>query len=75
MRASSRSWHSDPAALSTLRSIVRGASTAGIVDQVATMETRLMRSLARQRLDAILLDGFGAFALLIAVLGLFGGLS
>lgn len=66
----------DPAALSaTLRSIVRGASTAGIVDQVATMETRLMRSLARQRLYALLLDGFAAFALLIAAVGLFGGLS
>lgn len=66
----------DPAALSaTLRSIVRGASTAGIVDQVATMEARLMQSLTRQRLYALLLDGFAAFALLIAVIGLLGGLS
>jgi hypothetical protein len=66
----------DPAALSaTLRSIVRGASTAGIVDQVATMEARLMQGLARQRLYVLLLDGFAAFALLIAVIGLFGGLS
>jgi putative ABC transport system permease protein len=39
------------------------------------METRLMRSLARPRLYAVLLGGFATFALLIAVIGLFGGLS
>jgi ABC-type antimicrobial peptide transport system permease subunit len=34
-----------------------------------------MRSLARPRLYAILVGGFATFALLIAIIGLFGGLS
>jgi putative ABC transport system permease protein len=34
-----------------------------------------MASLARPRLYAVLLDGFAAFALLIAAVGIFGGLS
>jgi predicted permease len=58
-----------------LRTIVRGVSSNGVVDQVMTMETRLMWSLARPRLYALLLGGFSTFALLIAVIGLFGGLS
>lgn len=40
-----------------------------------TMERRLMASLAKPRLYAALLAGFATFALLIAVIGLFGGLS
>jgi ABC-type antimicrobial peptide transport system permease subunit len=66
----------DPTALaSTLRSIVKNAGTGGAIDQVLTMETRLMTSLARPRLYAVLLGGFATFALLIAAIGLFGGLS
>jgi putative ABC transport system permease protein len=66
----------DPAALAaTLRTIVKGASAMAVLDDVMTMETRLMRSLARPRLYAVLLGGFATFALLIAVIGLFGGLS
>ena len=66
----------DPTALAAdLRTIVRGVSSNGVVDQVMTMETRLMWSLARPRLYATLIAGFSAFALLIAVIGLFGGLS
>jgi ABC-type antimicrobial peptide transport system permease subunit len=40
-----------------------------------TMEDRLERTLARPRLYAVLLSGFAAFALLVAGIGLFGGLS
>jgi putative ABC transport system permease protein len=66
----------DPAALAAdLRAIVKGANPNGILEEVMTMETRLMRSLARPRLYAVLLGGFAAFTLLIAVIGLFGGLS
>jgi putative ABC transport system permease protein len=66
----------DPAVLAgDLRGIVKNASREGILDQVLTMETRLMMSLARPRLYAILLGGFAMFALLIAGIGLFGGLS
>lgn len=39
------------------------------------METRLMMSLARPRLYALLVGGLSTFALLIAGIGLFGGLS
>jgi len=66
----------DPAALaSDLRAIVTSASSRGVVEEVMTMDTRLMTSLARPRLYAVLLGGFAVFALLIAMIGLFGGLS
>ena len=66
----------DPAALAhDLRAIVKEASANGAIDEIMTMETRLMTSLARPRLYAMLLGGFAVFALLIAVIGLFGGLS
>jgi putative ABC transport system permease protein len=66
----------DPAAIAAdLRAIAGRAGADAVVEQVMTMETRLMRSLARPRLYAILLGGFATFALLIAVIGLFGGLS
>jgi putative ABC transport system permease protein len=66
----------DPSALATdLRSIVRASSRNAVVDQVMTMEVRLRTSLARPRLYAVLIGGFSAFAVLIAAIGLFGGLS
>jgi putative ABC transport system permease protein len=66
----------EPAALAaTLRAAVASAGPIAVVEDVMTMETRLMRSLARPRLYAALLGGFATFALLIAVIGLFGGLS
>ncbi len=45
------------------------------LDSVMTMEDRVMTSLAKPRLYAVVLVGFGAFALLIAGVGLFGVLS
>lgn len=66
----------DPAALGEeVRTIIRVASPAGVIEQVMTMETRLMMSLAKPRLYTVLLGGFASFALLIAAIGLFGGLS
>jgi putative ABC transport system permease protein len=66
----------DPAALApVVRKIVRDASATGVLEQVMTMDARLMLSLARQRLYSILLVGVATFALLIAVIGLYGGLS
>jgi predicted permease len=66
----------DPAALTKdLRALVSSVDARTTIDQVATMEDRLDRSLARPRLYAVLLGGFAAFALLVAGIGLFGGLS
>jgi putative ABC transport system permease protein len=66
----------DPAALAfALRALVKEASPRAVVEEVMTMETRLMTSLARPQLYAVLLGGFAAFALVIAAIGLFGGLS
>jgi ABC-type antimicrobial peptide transport system permease subunit len=45
------------------------------VDSIMTMEDRLMTSLARPRLYAVLLGGFAGLALLIAGVGLFGVLA
>lgn len=66
----------DPAALATdLRSIVRSVDRLATIDQVMTMDARILKSLSRPRLYATLFAGFGGFALLIAVVGLFGGIS
>lgn len=66
----------DPTTLATdLRAIVRSASRNAAIDQVITMEGRLMATLARPRLYAVLIGGFSTFAVLIAAIGLFGGLS
>lgn len=66
----------DPAALAgDLRAIVEHAGANVVLEQVMTMETRLMMSLSRPRLYGVLLGDFATFALLIAVVGLFGGLS
>jgi putative ABC transport system permease protein len=66
----------DPERLAAdLRAVVRGTNANAVIDQVMTMETRLLNSLERPRLNAVLLGGFATFALLIAGVGLFGGLS
>jgi ABC-type antimicrobial peptide transport system permease subunit len=65
----------DPSALAAdLRAIVRAASRNAVIDQVMTMEGRLRTSLARPRLYSVLIGGFSLFAVLIAAIGLFGGL-
>ena len=66
----------DPtAATGELRTLIRAISPNAVVDQVMTMDARITTSLARPRLYAVLLGGFASFALLIAGVGLFGGLS
>jgi putative ABC transport system permease protein len=66
----------DPASLiPTLRSIARQQDSFLAFDSVMTMEERVMRSLARPRLYAVLLGSFAGLALVIAAAGLFGVLS
>jgi predicted permease len=66
----------DPTALAaTLRTAVREADANLVPDAIVTMEARLLTTLARPRLYAILLAGFATFALVIAAVGLFGVLS
>jgi putative ABC transport system permease protein len=64
-----------PTLVPDLRAIVQGAAPGALVDNVRTMEQRLMSSLSRPRLYALLLGAFAAFALLIAGVGLFGVLA
>lgn len=59
----------------TLRRLVQELAPALALDSVMTMEDRLMTSLAKPRLYAVLLAWFGVFAALIAGVGLFGVLS
>jgi predicted permease len=61
--------------VSTLRSLVHEQAPTVALDSVMTMEDRVMMSLAKPRLYAVVLAWFGAFALLIAGVGLFGALS
>jgi predicted permease len=66
----------DPTAyVSMLRSLVQEEAPTLALDSVMTMEDRVMTSLEKPRLYAVVLAWFGTFALLIAGVGLFGGLS
>jgi predicted permease len=66
----------DPSAYaSTLQALVHQEAPTLALDSVMTMEERVMASLEKQRLYLVLLSGFGAVALLIAIVGLFGILS
>jgi putative ABC transport system permease protein len=61
--------------VSTLRRLVQEQAPALALDSVMTMEDRVMTSLAKPRLYAIVLAWFGAFALLVTGVGLFGTVS
>lgn len=66
----------DPVALvPTLRALARQEDPAVVIDAVMTLDDRVLTSLARPRLYAILIGGFAAAALLIAAVGLYGVLS
>jgi putative ABC transport system permease protein len=66
----------DPAALPVdLRTMLAAAGVPATLDQATTMEARLRRTLARPRLYATLVSGFAAFAVIVALMGLCGGLS
>jgi putative ABC transport system permease protein len=67
---------SDPAShVSALRSVVHEHAPTLALDSVMTMEDRMMASLTKPRLYALVLSWFGLFALLVAGVGLFGVLS
>jgi putative ABC transport system permease protein len=59
----------------TLRTLVHEQAPALALDSVMTMDDRVMTSLAKPRLYAVVLAWFGVFALLVAGVGLFGVLS
>jgi predicted permease len=66
----------DPGALApTFRAIVQQQDASVVIDSIGTMEDRVLASLAKPRLYAILLGGFALFALLVAGVGLLGTLS
>jgi len=63
----------DPAALApALRTLVYELDPTVALQSVVTMDERLSANLARPRFDAMLADAFGALALVIAGIGLFG---
>jgi putative ABC transport system permease protein len=61
--------------VSRLRSLVHDQAPALALDSMMTMDDRVMTSLEKPRVYAVVLAWFGAFALLIAGVGLFGVLS
>ena len=66
----------DPTALApALRRIVREADPTVALDSVMTMEDRMITNLAKPRLYAVVLVVFGACAIVIAGVGLFGVLA
>lgn len=68
--------HGDPAAASrALRSAIREVDDRLATDAVTRLDDRLLTTLARPRLYAVLLAAFAGFSLLTAAVGLFGVLS
>jgi predicted permease len=66
----------NPAALAReLQQFVSSLSPFASLENVMTMEARVQRTLARPRLYAMLVSGFAAFAVVVALMGLVGGLS
>jgi putative ABC transport system permease protein len=66
----------NPAALARdLQQFVSSLTPWASLDNVMTMEARVQRTLARPRLYATLVSGFAAFAVIVALMGLVGGLS
>ena len=66
----------NPAALARdLQQFVSSLSPWASLENVMTMEARVERTLARPRLYVTLVSGFAAFAVIVALTGLFGGLS
>jgi predicted permease len=65
----------DPRVAAALRSAVREADERLVADVVMPLEQRLLTTLARPRLYAMLLGSFATFALAVAAVGLFGLLS
>jgi putative ABC transport system permease protein len=70
-----RTSASPTAYVQTLRALVHEQAPALALDSVMTMEDRVMTSLARPRLYAIVMTWFGGFALLLVGVGLFGAVS
>jgi putative ABC transport system permease protein len=62
-------------AAAAIRSAVREADNRLVADVVTPLEQRLLATLARPRLYAVLLGGFAIFAIVIAAVGLIGVLS
>jgi predicted lysophospholipase L1 biosynthesis ABC-type transport system permease subunit len=58
-----------------LRGLLKERAPSLALDSVMTMEDRVMTTLAKPRLYAVVLVSFSAFALVIAGVGLFGALS
>ena len=66
----------DPSALSgAIVREIHSAEPDAVVYDVATMEKRVHRSLARRRFSASMLGAFAAFALLLAAVGVYGVIS
>lgn len=66
----------DPGVLvAAVRGAVRDLDRDVPLTDVATMDTRLTRSMADRRYPMLLLSGFAALALVLAVIGLYGLLS
>ena len=63
------------AARGALSAAVSEADPRVVADAVMPLQERLILTLARPRLYAVLLGGFAAFALIIAAVGLYGVLS
>jgi hypothetical protein len=59
----------------TIHQAVREVTPGAVVDQVRTLEAASRSDISRPRLYAALLGGFGVFALLVSVIGLYSGLS
>jgi len=70
-----RTWQSPDAAKSTIRTAMRQIDPNLVVDTLRTMDEQIAVSMANDRLIAALAVSFGALAILMAGIGLYGVLA
>jgi putative ABC transport system permease protein len=70
-----RTTGDERAAVQSLRAVVRDFEKDALVTDVRSMQERVDRSLGARRLAVWVLSGFGALALMLAVLGIYGVMS
>ena len=64
-----------PTLLDSIRRVVQRQDSQNVISNAQTMNEVIAASLAERRFSMILLDAFGAIALLLASLGLYGVIS
>jgi putative ABC transport system permease protein len=70
-----RTWDAPAAAMGLIRQAVRGVDAKLALDDLSTMKEQISQSISDERMVALLAVCFGALAMLLAAVGLYGVLA